>query len=329
MTYVWVKWLADALRAEGCRVSEQSGWTTRGRPSSTGSFNPSGVLWHHTATHSSSSDPHPTLHMCINGRPDLSGPLCHALIGYDGVAYVIAAGRANHAGQARASGPMPSGDGNALYIGFEIDYDGSQKMSTAQYDCSIRAAAAVCRRFGRSSSYARGHKETSTTGKWDPGGYSLDGMRSDVAGRLTGQPDTPAEDEEEDPMFLMVSDGAGPSGTIYVCPPDLRYKVPLDKPSYDALIKVQKTYARVDISAAQLESIPLVQTAAVYVSSDDDPAKAIYLAPPDLTCKIHVTDGASKNALDATKVTGKGRYDEVKVSKAMLDNIPTVGHVPG
>jgi hypothetical protein len=40
---------------------------------------------------------------------------------------------------------MPSGDGNSLYVGLEIDYDGTQKMSTAQYECAIGAAAAICR----------------------------------------------------------------------------------------------------------------------------------------------------------------------------------------
>src|SRR5215471_5383743 len=124
MAYVWLDWLADALRAEGVTVSEQSGWKSRGRPSSTGAFQPSGVLWHHTGTRSSTSNPAPTLNTLINGRSDLPGPLCHVSPGYDGVARVIAAGRANHAGTAVASGPMPGGDGNALYVGLEIDYDG-------------------------------------------------------------------------------------------------------------------------------------------------------------------------------------------------------------
>lgn len=197
MTYVWVRWLADALRAEGCRVSEQPGWENRGRPTNTGNFNPSGVLWHHTGTGSSSSNPHPTLNMCINGREDLPGPLCHALIGFDGVAYVIAAGRANHAGDAKKSGPVPAGDGNALYIGFEIDYNGTQEMSAAQYDCAIRAAAAVCRKYGRNETYARGHKETSYSGKWDPGGYDMSVMRGDLKEYLQGGGDVLNSDDKK------------------------------------------------------------------------------------------------------------------------------------
>lgn len=145
MAYIWLKELAAWFRQEGLYVIEESGWSTRGRPSSTGSFNPSGVLWHHTGTTSSSSNPHPTLKTLINGRDDLPGPLCHASPCYAGHIHVIAAGRANHAGEARSSGPMPSGDGNSLYVGLEIDYDGTQKMSTAQYECAIGAAAAICR----------------------------------------------------------------------------------------------------------------------------------------------------------------------------------------
>lgn len=145
MTYIWLTELATWLRAEGLQVIECSGWKSRGRPSSTGQFSPSGVLWHHTGTTASASNPAPTLNLLINGRSDLPGPLCHVSPGYDGIARVVAAGRANHAGQARASGPMPAGDGNALYVGFEIDYDGTQRMSQPQYDCAIACAAAVLR----------------------------------------------------------------------------------------------------------------------------------------------------------------------------------------
>lgn len=189
MTYVWLDWLPDALRDEGCSVITESGWSSRGRPASTGAFNPSGVLVHHTGTTASSSNPHPTLHMCMyEGRPpDLPAPLCQGLICYAGDVHVVAAGRANHAGAANASGPMPAGDGNALYVGWECDYNGSQKMSGAQYDAMILASAAVCRHFGRSSAYVRGHKETSQTGKWDPGQYSMDHIRSDVSYVLSGQ----------------------------------------------------------------------------------------------------------------------------------------------
>jgi hypothetical protein len=193
VTYQWLTWLPAALRDAGCRVVTVDGWQTRGRPSSTGDFDPYAVLWHHTGTTTSRANPAPTLGMCIKGRSDLTGPLCQVLIGYDGTCHVIAAGRANHAGACNGNGPTRPGDGNAQMVGFEIDYNGTQPMSGAQYDAAIKAAAAVVAHYGNDERYCRGHKETSETGKWDPGGYSMDTMRADVrtALRPKGDDDMP------------------------------------------------------------------------------------------------------------------------------------------
>ncbi len=182
-----IPWLADVLREAGVPVTEHGDWRNRLRP---GSFDPIGVLWHHTAATSSASNPHPALNVCINGRSDLPGPLCHAVVDYNGKFHVISGGRSNHAGKARASGPIPAGDGNTMMVGWEIDYNGtSQRMTTAQYNNSLKATAAVLRRLGRSASYARGHRETSTTGKIDPSFIDLSTMRADVA-KLLSPPTT-------------------------------------------------------------------------------------------------------------------------------------------
>lgn len=84
--------IADRLRAAGLRVVEIDGWRTRG--SST--FAPRGSVDHHTA--GSRAGNAPSLNVCIHGRADLPGPLCQVLVGRDLTCYVIAAGRANHAG---------------------------------------------------------------------------------------------------------------------------------------------------------------------------------------------------------------------------------------
>jgi hypothetical protein len=200
-------WLADVLRAEGCRVSETAGWKSRGRP---GSYAPFGVLNHHTATASASaSNPAPTLNLCINGRSDLPGPLCQVMIGYDGVCHIVAAGRANHAGSARSSPPIPAGDGNSMMVGFEWDYSGTAPPSAAQYQAAIRANAAVLRRMGRNASYAKGHRETSVEGKIDPFGVDLDRMRAEIAVRLAGGPgpgddDLPLNDADKKWLTDMV-----------------------------------------------------------------------------------------------------------------------------
>lgn len=178
MAYYWQTWLADALRAEGCNVAEDCGdWKHRGRPSSSGSFDPYGVLMHHTGSPSSTSNPFPTKNTLINGRPDLSGPLCQVGIDYNGVCHMIAAGRANHGGEHSGFGPFPTGDCNAMMIGFEIDYDGTQMISDAQIDAAIHAGAAVLKHKARDVSYCERHEESSVTGKWDTGHVTGDQWR--------------------------------------------------------------------------------------------------------------------------------------------------------
>lgn len=175
-----ITWLADQLRRDPyLSVIEVGSWKTRTRP---GSFSPVGVLLHHTATTSSSSNPAPTQNYVITGSSSLPGPLCHLLVDYNGGVRVIAAGRANHAGTARASGPVPAGDGNTMYVGIEMDYSGSQDPSDDQCSATIDAAAAILVKLGRSASYCRAHKETSTSGKTDPARkYTPDQYRSMIA----------------------------------------------------------------------------------------------------------------------------------------------------
>lgn len=188
-----ISWLGDVLRGAGVEVVEEPGWLTR---TANGTLDPIGVLWHHTAAPSSASNPHPALNVVINGRSDLPGPLCHALVDYFGVFHLVSANYANHAGSARASGPVPAGSGNVMLIGWEIDYAGDggggqvQQMTSAQYSASVKATAAVLRQLGRDASYARGHRETSTTGKIDPSFIDLDAMRADVAAATGGTPPT-------------------------------------------------------------------------------------------------------------------------------------------
>lgn len=108
-------WLVDVLRAAGLNVHETEGWRERaaeGQPPE-----PIGVLQHHTASSSTPDDPAPTIGTCVDGRSGLPGPLCQALIGLDGSIHLIAAGRANHAGEVKESGPLPAaGSGNGMYI---------------------------------------------------------------------------------------------------------------------------------------------------------------------------------------------------------------------
>ena len=176
--------LPKILRDAGLKVEEIEGWRERGRPARTGGFAPVGVLCHHTATTKATSDTN-VIRLLVNGRSDLPGPLCHLGLGRDGTVYVIAAGRANHAGKAKASGSVAAGDGNRLYIGIEAFNDGrGEKWPGVQYDAYVKLAATLCREVTHNSvQTVRGHKETSVTGKIDPT-FDMDAFRKRVQAEL-------------------------------------------------------------------------------------------------------------------------------------------------
>ena len=204
--------LAEACRTSGLKVVELDGWQTRGRPSSTGGFMPSGVLCHHTGSYDgltdATDDATYARWLATVGRSDLPAPLCHLSLSAEGVVYVCAAGRANHAGTAKATGPMPAGDGNYMYIGIEAMNSGSQGWGSVGSDASgapvtqgeayARLCAALCRHYGWEASHVRAHRETSVTGKWDPGLLDMDQHRADVA-RLINAP-------QEDDMAQYADD---------------------------------------------------------------------------------------------------------------------------
>lgn len=185
--------LADVCRDAGLKVREVPGWQTRGRP--TGGFNPVGVLAHHTATGPSTSNSNVEA-LLVRGRSDLPGPLCQLGLERDGTVVVIAAGRANHAGTAKASGSVGAGDGNALFIGVEAYNSGvGEPWPAVQYDAYVRLCAALCRDItGNSAATVRAHRETSVTGKIDPAGIDMERFRARVAELIEGEDDMKAED---------------------------------------------------------------------------------------------------------------------------------------
>lgn len=190
-----LSWLADVIRAAGVQVVEEGDWLNRvANPNL--AFNPIGVLWHHTAAATSAANPTAGLAVVRDGRSDLTGPLAQAFVDYNGVFHIISANLCHHAGQSRGSGPIPTGDGNTMLIGWEIGYGGTSStppITPAQYDASVKATAAVLTRLGRTADYTRGHKETSTTGKIDPYGFEMDQVRADVATAMGAEPPEPPE----------------------------------------------------------------------------------------------------------------------------------------
>lgn len=177
--------LPARLRAAGLTVVEVSGWKNRGRP---GSFSPVGVLWHHTGSHDAlkdaKSDRTYAEWLAKTGRSDLPAPLCQLSISAEGVVYICASGRANHAGKAKASGTVAGGDGNTLYVGVECMNSGSQGWGKPQYDAMVKTGVVLAKILGSSAQAQRAHKETSVTGKWDPGKLDMNKFRADIAAKL-------------------------------------------------------------------------------------------------------------------------------------------------
>lgn len=214
MSYRYLIDLAKVLRDAGLDVVEIPGWTTRGRPSSTGGFDPVGNLWHHTGGASDSREY--AEWMALTGRSDLPAPLCQVAVDRSGRCYVLAAGRANHAGAAQPSGPVPGGDGNEFYIGWECMNTGSEGWSGEQYAAMVTAAAATSRHYGWTADANRAHKETSVTGKWDPGLLVMDKFRADIEAQMEDD----MRPEDFDKIRAIVRDEIAQAGeTILIANP--------------------------------------------------------------------------------------------------------------
>lgn len=199
--------LADAARKSGLIVIEIDGWESN---YSGGAFRPDGSLDHHTGSYDGLTDAENDLDyaywLAFTGRPadGVPPPLCNLALSAECVVYVCSAGNANHAGQARRSGPMPAAsDGNAIYIGTEAMNSGSQGWESEGVDAAgnpltqgealARLDAALAVHYGWPASHVRGHKETSVTDKWDPGLLDMDRHRRRVAHYI--------KQHQEDDMF--------------------------------------------------------------------------------------------------------------------------------
>lgn len=166
--------IANRLRAAGLRVSEVAGWQGRGSTS----FNPRGAVNHHTAGGANGRTP--SLNTVVYGRRDLNGPLCHVLQSRepDGndIAYVVAAGRANHAG----SGGWRGLSGNSSVYGLEIEHVGTSRLSIGRQRTAARIIAALI--GNTNASMVCQHSEWAPRRKIDAAtGVDANGFRNFVA----------------------------------------------------------------------------------------------------------------------------------------------------
>ena len=192
-------WLADVLKDAGLKVAQQPGWQTRGKPMGT----VKGVMCHHTAGPKTGNMP--SLGIVTNGRPNLSGPLAQLGLGRDGTFYVIAAGRANHAGAGIWKGITT---GNSSFIGIEAENQGipADPWPAVQMDAYKRGIAAILDKLGADASMCCGHKEYALPKgrKVDPS-FDMDDFRKDVAAILAGKAKPaapiPAKDDKSRPTL--------------------------------------------------------------------------------------------------------------------------------
>jgi len=193
MTYRWLDDLDDALAAGGVLFEPvpfsnsdptgAAGWWERGRPASTGDFDVSGVLCHHTAS-PAGCDAATDLRVILAGNGDAPGPISQLYIGRDAVCYLVAAGRANHGGGGRRPGIDSScTDMNAALVGIEVGNNGvGERWPDAQTDLYAAVVAALCSWYGWPTSAVYLH---GTTGPPSGGCNS----KIDPAGPWARQPD--------------------------------------------------------------------------------------------------------------------------------------------
>src|SRR5215467_9227561 len=175
-------WLPDVLKNAGQKVALVDGWQDRGR-GDVGQI--LGVLCHHTAGPRNGTMP--SLNTLVKGRSDLPGPLAQLGLGRDGTYFVLAAGRANHAGRGNWKGIV---NGNTNLIGIEAENTGLANDSPwpdVQMDAYQRGVAAILQHIGKGPEFCAGHKEYALPAgrKSDPD-FAMEPFRTAVAAIMNG-----------------------------------------------------------------------------------------------------------------------------------------------
>lgn len=174
--YEWMSWAADVLRAAGVPVIEHPGWKTRGRPRSTGRFQPRGLLWHHDASTRGPS-PYVAKFLAEIGRNSegIPAPLapfwvCRGCNAHEvGTWHVLAAGRCNHAGLGGGWGKIGPDAGNAVTAGVETDGTTGEPMPAPMYASLVKGSAALMLRMrSNPAQLLAGHLEYAEGRKNDP-----------------------------------------------------------------------------------------------------------------------------------------------------------------
>lgn len=208
-------WMGTAFRKNGLKVKGVRGWRTRGLSEN---FAPRGVVFHHTASNPAGGDA-PALRLCVNGTSEVPGPLCNVMIGRDGTVYLVAAGRANHAGYGGPWRTIPKDSANSYLAGVEVENNGvGEPWSKELLEVCDTVFATLVVGFRRKASWVCGHKEWAPTRKIDPGEIEMRDYRKRVGRKireLRGKPkkkrrrrrdDKPKPDTETETYVVEAGD---------------------------------------------------------------------------------------------------------------------------
>lgn len=178
--------LPDVLRAFGVQFKEFQAWRDRGQ----GDFGSIwGIMAHHTGSNNASAA------SIAYGHEGLKGLLSQIHLDREGVATIVGAGIAWHAGVGEYPG-IQKNNANPVVIGVEANSNGTDPWPPKMLDAYYRICAGVCWYLGHSSLRTIGHKEwAKIQGKWDPGGIDMAQFRAKVQYYIENPPFMPKPEE--------------------------------------------------------------------------------------------------------------------------------------
>ena len=170
--------VASLLQGKGIKVTEVSGWTTRG----SSVFDPRAVVCHWTAA------PRSVTSLLVHGRGGANpvpGPLCNfELLPGSGGVKLIAAGKANHAGAALTKFR------NSVSFGIEA---AGPPITDDEFKVYHALVAAICKAYGITVSQGvRDHREVATPFGRKPDistQYNMNAFRNKVSALIASPPE--------------------------------------------------------------------------------------------------------------------------------------------
>jgi len=223
VTYRWLTDLDQVLTRAGVPFVEvpassadptgAASWRERGRPGSTGCFDPQGILCHHTASPAGTSD-QADINGILRGNSEAPGPISTCYVGRTGIVYLVAAGRCNHGGKGIRPG-IDSGcsDMNCLLLGIEAGNNGvGERWGDPMTTAYARLVKALCDGYGWGMEDVFLH---ATTGPPSGGCNS----KIDPAGPWQRQPDLGAHTWDLNTWRSFVAEQGGSHPPIPPTPP--------------------------------------------------------------------------------------------------------------